>query len=438
MTGDTIGRRGDWWRRIARGVWIAAILLAVLLVAAGLWCQRGLGDARRLAKHGLWTEARGAAERYLLLHPREAGANLLFAEALAKDESVPLPQRIGGAVSRLRGVPDTAPEAGAARKAEARVLLFLDRDAFGAERALAAALALDPDDVEAHTLAWKILDLTRRNEDAEPHFQRVLAGTPPSERGAVLRDWYLSQFYPVTSTMDLDGLMGFRLTPADEATAVESNRLLGFRGADPDASAANAAMARWFQSKGDLRFALELLDGALAARPEEAASDPFFLGTLVDVLIDLGEMDRAGEVFAGWPEGDRSRSYWLATGRVEQEVRDQPAEGAAAYEEALSSWPGPIDWRTMHRAATCHARAGNGERAAELRSRAGALEGMMDEKVHAGLRKALVRLDNRDLLRELVDFYDKIERPEEAEAWGAFIESLPDGPPNTTNQRRGS
>jgi hypothetical protein len=92
----------------------------------------------------------------------------------------------------------------------------------------------------------------------------------------------------------------------------------------------------------------------------------------------------------------------------------------------------------MHRAATCHARAGNGERAAELRSRAGELEGMMDEKVHAGLRKALVQLDNRELLRELVDFYDKIERREEAEAWGAFIESLPDGPPNTTNQRRGS
>jgi len=435
MTGDAAGRQGGGWARVGA---VVGVLLAAILVAAGVWCQRGLADARRLAKHGLWTEARGAATRYLLLHPRDAGANLLLAEALAKDEAVPLPQRVGGAVACLRAVPDTAPEAAEARKAEARVLLFLGRDAFAAERALAAALALDPDDVEARTLTWKILDLTRRTEDAEPHFRRVLAGTPPSGRGAVLRDWYLSQFYPVTSTMDLDGLMGFRLTPADEAATVESNRLLGFRGADPDAPAANAAMARWFQSKGDLPFALELLDGALAARPEEAGADPFFLGTLVDVLVDLGEMDRAGEVFATWPEGDRSRVYWLAKGRVEQEVRDHPAEGAAAYEEALRSWPGPIDWRTMHRAATCHARAGNGTRAAELRARAGELEGMMEERVHAGLRKALVRLDNRESLRQLVDFYENIERPEEAEAWGAFIESLPDVPPDTTNQRRGS
>ena len=417
---------------------VVLALVAGVAVMFGLWCQRGKVEARRLAKHGLWTEARGAAGRYLLLHPRDASANLLFAEALAKDESVAVAERVDGAVASLRAVPDTSPEAGAARKAEARVLLFLGRDAFSAERALERALRIDPDDVEARTLAWKILDLTRRNEDAEPQFRTVLAGTPVAERGKVLRDWYLSQFYPVTSTMDLDGLMGFRISPADDATAVESNRLVGFRGADPDSAPANAAMARWFQSKGDLRFALELLDGALVARPEEAGKDPFFLGTLVDVLIDLGEMDRAGEVFAGWPEGDRSRAHWLATGRVEQEVRDRPAEAAAAYEEALKVWPGPIDWRSMHRAATCQARAGNGERAAELRARAGELEGLMDEKAHAGLRKALVRLDNREELRQLVDFYRKIERPVEAEAWGAFIESLPDVAPDTTNERRGS
>lgn len=435
MTADDSGSRSTAWRR--RGVALGAVALAAL-AAAGVWCERGLGEATRLAKHGLWAEARAAGGRYLLLHPRDAEANLLVAEALAKDEGVPLAERVGEAVRRLRRVPDGDARAADARKAEARVLLFLARDAFAAEEALEQALELAPDDVEANYLGWRILDLTRRNEEAEPNFRKVLAGTPPAERGTVLRDWYLSQFYPVTSTMELDGLMGFRLTPADDATAVESNRLLGFRASDPDSAAANAAMARWFQAKGDLRFALDLLDGALAARPEEAGADPVFLGTLVDVLIDLGEMDRAGEVFAGWPEGDRSRGYWLAKGRVEQEARDEPAEAAAAYETALASWPGPIDWRTMHRAATCQSRSGNGERAAELRARAGELEGMMDEKTHAGLRKALVRLDNRESLRQLVDFYREIERPVEAEAWGAFIESLPDVAPDTTNERRGS
>ncbi len=435
MTAAGSETRGTTWWRV--GLVGGAIALGCL-VGGVLWCQRGLAEARRLAKHGLWTEARAAGGRYLLLHPRDAEANLLVAEALAKDETAPLAERVVEAVGRLRSVPDGDAGAAEARKAEARVLLFLARDAFAAEKALENALALSPDDVEANYLGWRILDLTRRNEEAEPLFRKVLAGTPPAERGKVLRDWYLSQFYPVTSTMELDGLMGFRLTPADDATAVESNRLVGFRASDPDSAAANAAMARWFQSKGDLRFALDLLDGALAARPDEAGADPFFLGTLVEVLVDLGEMERAGEVFAGWPPGDRSRVYWMAKGRVEQEVLDLPAEAAEAYEEALRSWPGPIDWRTMHRAATCHARSGNGARAAELRARAGELEGMMDEKAHAGLRRALVRLDNREELRQLVDFYRNIERPEEAEAWGAFIESLPDVAPDTTNERRGS
>ena len=416
---------------------VAVALLLGGLAAAGVWCERGLRSARTLAKHGLWSEARGAAARYLLLHPRDAEANLLVAEALAKDESLPAAARVDEAVERLRRVPDDDPRAAAARKAEARILLFLGRDAVRAERAVRRAVAADGDDAEAAYLLWRLLDLTRRHEDAEPCFRTVLAATPAAERGKVLRDWYLSQFYPVTATMDLDGLMGFRLTPADDATRVESNRLVGFRAAHPDSSTANAAMARWFQSNGDLSFALELLDGALAARPEEARSDPFFLGTLVDVLIDLGQAERAGEVLDGWPDGDRSRGYWLARGRVEQEVRDQPAEAARSYEEALRTWPGPIDWRTMHRAAGSHARAGDTERAAALRSRAGTLEGLLDEKVHAGLRKALVGLDNPESLRQVVDFYREIERPEESGAWTEFLETLP-AVPDPTNERRGS
>lgn len=406
---------------------VSLALVGVAAVAIGAWCQGGLSRARALARHGLWAEAGAAVARYLVIHPRDAEANLLAAEAIAKDDSLVPGQRVRGAVGRLRRVRDASPQAGAARKAEARVRLFLGRDAIGAERAVEEALALDADDVEARTLAWKILDLTRRSEQVEPHFWRVLEGTPAAERGAVLRDWYMSQFYPVTSTMDLDGMMGFRATPADEASAVESNRLVAFRAVDPASPPANAAMARWFQAKGDLQFALELLDGVLAERPEEARRDPFFVGTLVDVLVDLGEMERAGAEFDAWPEGDRSRGYWLARGRVAQEVRDDPAVGAEAFDEALGMWPGPIDWRSMHRAATCRARAGDRDRAAELRSRAGELETLMDEKVHARLRRALVTLDNRESLGDLVDFYRKIDRPREAEAWSRFIDGLGDG-----------
>ncbi len=415
-----LGRRA--WRR---GAVLAGCLLAVAAGAWAWWCQGGLAEGRRLARHGLWPEAHAAAARYLILHPRDAGANLLCAEALSKDEAIPIEVRVPDALKRLGAVPDTAPEAAEARKAEARVLLFLWRDAFSAERAVKRALAIDPGDVEAHFLAWKLLNLTRRHEDAEPHFLAVLEGTPPAERAGVLRDWYFSQFYPVTSTTDLDGLMGFRATPADKATEVESRRLFGFRGADPQSPLANAAMARWFEAEeADLPFALELLDGALAARPDEARAEPFFMETLVDVLVDLGEMERAGSEFDAWQPAETPRAYWLARARVEDEVRNDPVSAATSYERALGEWPGEIDWRTMNRAASCHARAGAAERAGELRARGAELERLFDEKIQSRLRMALVKLDNPEALREVADFYRKIGRPREAAEWDRFIESL--------------
>jgi len=410
------------WRRVLT---VVAVLGVVGLALGGWWCERGLGEARRLVKHGLWPEAHAAASRYLLLHPGDPAANLLCAESLAKDESLPVEVRVADAIARLRSIPDAAPEAAEARMAEARVLLFLWRDAFGAERAVKRALELAPDDVSAHFLAWKILNLTRRHEDAEPHFLAVLDATPPADRGGVLRDWYFSQFYPVTSTTDLDGLMGFRSNPADKATEVESRRLFGFRGADPKSPMANAAMARWFEAEeSDLPFALDLLDGALAARPDEARSEAFFMETLIDVLVDLGEMERAGREFDAWEPTSTPRSYWLARARVEDEVRNDSAAAARSYDEALKTWPGEIDWRTMNRAASCLARAGNPERAGELRSRGAALERLFDEKTQSRLRMALVGLDNPEALREVADFYRKIDRPREAREWDAFIEAL--------------
>lgn len=424
MTGRGMDR-GTPWRRIA-----IAALVAVSVACAGLavWCQRGLPEARRLASHGLWAEAHAAAGRYLFLHAGDTEANLLCAEALAKDEAMPLERRVGGAVRCLGRIPDDDPRGGEARRAEARVLLFLWRDAFSAERSLRRALAKDPDDAEAHYLAWKVLTLTRRHEEAEAHFLAVLRGTPSREQGKVLREWYFTQFYPVTATTDLDGIMGFRATPADKATEVESNRLFTFRGADPLDPLANAAMARWFVSEeADLPFALDLIDGALAARPDECRRQPFFMGTLVDVLVDLGEMERAGREFDTWPPTEDSRDYWLARGRVEDEVHGDPAAAAAAYEKALGIWPGEIDWRTMNRAATCHARAGDRERAVALRARGGELERLLEEKTQSRLRAALVRLDNAEALREVADFYETIQRPVEAAAWARFIDHLGGG-----------
>ncbi len=410
--------------------WLSTLLLLcggivlALAVAWIVWGERGLGEARLRAKHGLWSEVHAPVARYLMLHPGDSEARLLCAEAFVKDDGLPLNARIGNAVSHLRSIPDDAPQAVEARLAEARVHLFLSYSPTAAEEAMRQALRLDPDDGDANYLMWKLLDLTRRSEEVEPYFWKVLASRPVEQRGVVLRDWYLSQFYPLTSTSELDRMMAFRISPLDDATTVESNRLLRFRGSEPDSPLCNAAMARWFRSQGDLQFALELLDKAGVGMPGGGPFEAVFRGTLVDVLLDLGDVERAGEEFDRWPEDAWGRDYLLARGRVLEDSRDDPAGAAEAYGASLSAWPGPIDWRTMNRAANCLARAGDQEAATAMRSRATALEALMDDKIHDRLRVVLGQLQDPGVLTEVVDFYRKIGRPEEAAAWSGYIESL--------------
>ena len=420
----TPGHAGRGRSRLSRLVVGAGGLLLAAVVGAAAWSGQGLGEARLRAKHGLWSEVHAPIDRYLWLHPRSPEANLLGAEALVKDDSLPLNQRIGGAVARLRTIPDDAPQAVEARLGEARVHLFLNYSPSTAELALRQALKIDPEDGDTNYLMWKLRDLTRRSEDAEPFFWKVLASRPEGQRAIVLRDWYLSQFYPLTSTSELDRMMAFRISPIDDAAIVESNRLVRFRASEPDSPLCNGAMARWFRTQGDLPFALDLLDRTPVADPPEGTWEPFFRGTLVDVLLDLGEIDRGGEEFDRWPAGDRGRDYLLARGRVLQDARDDSAGAAAAYVESLAAWPGTIDWRTMNRAANCLARAGDQEEATAMRERAAKLEALMDDKIHDRLRIVLGQLDHPAALQEVVTFYREIGRPQEAEAWSGYIELL--------------
>lgn len=415
-------RRGPSWMRGAFFLGCGAVIAG--LVGAVAWSEQGLGEARLRAKHGLWGEVHAPVLRYLRLHPGSAEANLLGAEALVKDDSLPLNRRIGGAVEMLRRIPDDAPQAVEARLAEARVHLFLNYSPTAAERAMRRALELDPADGDANYLMWKLLDLTRRSDEVEPYFWRVFESRPDEQRAIVLRDWYLSQFYPITSTSELDRMMAFRISPIDDPATVESNRLLRFRGSEPDSPLCNGAMARWFRTQGDLAFALELLDKTPPADPSDGIWEPFFRGTLVDVLLDLGEVDRAGEEFDRWPAGDTGRDYLLARGRILQDSRDDPSGAAAAYAASLATWPGSIDWRTMNRAANCLARAGDQEGAIVMRERAAGLEALMDDKIHDRLRIVLGQIDNPEVLQEVVDFYRKIDRPREAGAWNDYIERL--------------
>ena len=155
---------------------VATVLVAAVLVAAvfagGAWwfASRGLATAEGLAKHGLWQEVHQPLARYRWLHPSDARANLLAAEALVKDDSVPLGRRITDSLACLARIPDTSPNAVDARIAEARVELFLRYEPMAASRSLERAIDLEPVSLEAHMLLWKLLELTGRAEETEEAF----------------------------------------------------------------------------------------------------------------------------------------------------------------------------------------------------------------------------------------------------------------------------
>lgn len=405
---------------------LLAVTVPVVIAGAGmwLWCRQGLSQARALARHELWPEVHQTVGRYLWIHPGDAEANLLCAEAYIKDESLPTDLRIDQALSRLSRIADSAPEGARARIAEARVELFLRCRPFRAEQILLYAMELDATSFETHYLMWKLLELTGRSSSAEPYFWKTYELGRPEHRLLRLREWFLTQFFPVSACTLLDRLMGCAGGSADNVDQVEARRFIEFRNAEPESPLGHAALARWFQTEGDPTSALELLDGAAATLSKEAQEHPYFLATLVDVLIDLGEFERADECFRRWSAPASGGDYWLLCGRVMQEVRGEPAEAVKAYDQAQSEWPGTVDWHTMNRKASCLTQMGDRDGAARERERAKAMEGLMDAKVLKRIQFVLGSPTQPELVQEVVDFYRKIGRPREASCWSEYVNAL--------------
>ncbi|MCR4415354.1 MAG: hypothetical protein NUV77_23320, partial [Thermoguttaceae bacterium] len=73
-------------RRRTRLYLLGTVGTAALAACAGawVWAERGLSEARGMAKYGLWPEVRQALDRYLWLHPHDAPSHLLYAESLVK------------------------------------------------------------------------------------------------------------------------------------------------------------------------------------------------------------------------------------------------------------------------------------------------------------------------------------------------------------------
>ena len=384
--------------------------------------QAGYSKAVELAQFGLWGKAREALAGYLKLHANDAKARLFMAELWINDDQLLSDESLPRAFAQLSQISATSPLAATARTQEAKLQFLVQHRPVAAEKSLRTAISLDDNSIEAHQILCKVLEVTQRYHETEPLFWRIYELSPPEQRVARLRDWYMSQFFPQTVNEEMDVQLGIAAAP-HSALPSEASRYMRFRETEPQEPLGRAALARWTQRRGQPREALSLLDVG-DEQIDNEFEDPFLLSTLIDLLIELGEYERADQRFQAWPGSREGFDYWRLRAVILEEVHGDFESALKAYDEALRIWPGPAEWRLMHRKAGCLARAGQREVASAMRVQADVVEALMEDDVHQRLRFLLGSLDNPDKLKEVVAFYRKLGRTREATAWSREVARL--------------
>lgn len=402
----------SWRGKAALGLGLVAVLAGAAAIG---WLETAFRRADRYARSGLWPETRVELTRYLRLHPGSDAAHLSFAEACVRDEDLSRTDGIAWATAHLGQVSDASPLAAMARSQEGRLELLLRLRPFRAEQSFRRAIEVNPRAVDPYFMLWKLGDLTGRSHLYEAEFWRVYEASSPAERGGRLREWFMSQFFPATANPELDGVIG-SLDAERNAARTEARRYIQFRDAEPDGPYGYAALGRWFEQEGDPKFALAMLEKGEREAPA-AARDPLFLASMVNALIAVGELERAAAVVDGWSAPRDGYEYWLSVGQIRHELREDLAGALEAYGKALEFWPGPADWRTLNRQATCLNRLRRADEAARLRKRIAKIEALTSDAKLRSLRSALGVIDQPARAQELVDFYRELGRARESRAW---------------------
>jgi tetratricopeptide (TPR) repeat protein len=401
--------------KVVRGLLVALIAFVVWVGYEFIQMQNGLARATDLARFGLWEKARSALEEYLQLHPADAEARLLMANLWINDDGLPGYKTAPEAIVHLERIPASSVVAERARILKGRMQFFILHKPAAAEKLFEEAIQQDENNREAYQLLCTVYEMTGRFHDIERFFWRTYELAPQEERAVQLRYWYMSQFFPLTANDNLDRLMGFH-DAATKSQPVEAVRYMSFRDTEPNEPLGRAGLASWMRRIGKPREALEVLRVS-EATAENELQNVFYVTILIDLLIDLGEYEQAEARFQNWPGENENFNYWrLKAILAEQSGRDLAA-ALEAYDKALEIWPGPADWRLMHRKAGCLAQSRRTQEAVAMRARAETVEKLMENSVHERLRYILGFLDNPDHLREVADFYRKLGREREGAAW---------------------
>ena len=402
-----------------RAGWL--LLIGVLGIGAyfgitRIVAQRSLQRAKTAFGMQDWRTARDELRSYLEVYPSNEEARLRLAEAYFKDSALNSERAVSSAIQQLDHIRRESPLWPAARCQEARMCLFVRMQTHRAERLLRESLAAAPENVDAHYVLWKLLDLTGRSHLAELHFRKVVESTPLEKRSFCLREWYMSQFYPATANPEIDRLMGFLEPGAAHDSSTEFRRLVKFREQEPRAALNHADVARWFSLEGDPKAALELLQRALDTT-DAPLDEPFFVATLAQVLFDLGEFDQALKIYQAWPGEPSGYEYFRLGAIFSDEVERDYEQAIRGYRKVIAVWPGQADWQIQNRLARCLAKSGQEAAAEEMRRQAKSVELLMETKVHSPLRKSLAAPDQLEICQQMTQFYEQLGLAYETQHW---------------------
>jgi tetratricopeptide (TPR) repeat protein len=404
-------------RTLAR-LTILALGVSVVWLGWEVWqIYRGRASAIHLLAQAEWAPARAQLSRYLRLFPNDFGARMLLAEAYGLDESLDGREGALQAIAQLQRVPDSAPQSAIARTKEGSLRLLLLSQPIAGERALRRAIELDFGNYEAHFMLWKVLELTGRSHLTEPVFWRAYETSPPENRLNLLREWFLSEFQPDAITAPLDRNMGFLADGEQAGVLVESKRLYRFWLTESESPIIGSAIARLYLRDGMRHEAREVF--AEIQIPSGAPVDPFYLATQISIHHDFGEFSEAQVCLDAWPEPQSGFEFWKWKGILLDDMAHDDGPAVDAYDQALAVWPGNSDGRLMHRKSRCLERLGRHQEASQVRERVTAIAGQMEPELHKRLRLSLNRLHDPAEVEALGDFYQRINRHREADAWNA-------------------
>jgi tetratricopeptide (TPR) repeat protein len=394
---------------------VLGVLLVMVLGAVAWWDRGERIAARKLLDRSRWKEARARLSRLVWLHPTDSGLRLMWAEAYARDDSLPARSTAERAVAILQEIPDDVAEGLDARIREARLRFLLLRQPMQAERLLRRALTINSQSAEALALLWRIFDMTGRGDWCEPIFRQLYEIGPPERRVDYLRDWYLSQNDPAYITESLDEMLGFRESPAENGRRLELKRLVAFRQAEPREPWLQAAVAQWFLEEKDLEQSQRIVTEARSL--PGALEDPRLVSVLTNVLIEAGQFEDAAMAFDRWPEPHDDYAYWKTAGLLQENLHRNYVAASAAYAKAVAIWPGQADWRTQSRLAACLALSGEKGEAETVRQHATEVQHLYWPD-HRERRHRALSAPFEDASRELlINFYRTLQRPDEMKYW---------------------